>query len=638
MDAQHSSPSVTARRLARVYSAMLQAGDVQAARESIADAFSVLVRCDQVVVYDADERQDTLVPTVRRGRRGDGPGTCHSLPLVVRDAVRGVVELVRDAGTPPFTDEEIELATALAEAAAHTLESAGTRQLLELLSQTDALTGLYNHRHFYDRLEGELARARRSAQPVALIALDIDDFKRVNDVYGHGAGDAVLVGVARVLRSAVRVSDVVCRVGGDELAVIMPDCDGAGALAFAARLTDQLRATPFPDAGIVTVSVGIATGPLHATSPRSLFRSADGALRTAKARGKDRAVLFEGDAAVELPGAGSRELRSLSHMKMLQSLALRLNALRDPDEIGAAIVDELRGLLHYHSCRVYVSEEGRLALAAAGSAGCPRCDIAAEELGASDGGEAVAGAVATRRSRLLVRDGRCCDGAESIAVVPFTHGFDALGAVEIVKLGDASLDADDVRLLEVLAGHASVALVNAHLYGELRREAEHARALVRFGDRLSAAGTLDDLLDRTVEGIAAETHARRASLWLPPHPAAPAELCATWGYGHHGLDPAADPELATTAGVVADTGPTLDPVEPLPVGLCAAGGTGLRATLALAPLALGDGRVGVIALVVSDAGLAAGQLRLLSGLAGSARLALAKAIELDELRRTRHAA
>ena len=129
---------------------------------------------------------------------------------------------------------------------------------------------------------------------------DLDDFKRVNDVYGHGAGDQLLIQLARLARETVRGSDVVCRIGGEEFGVIMPSCDAGDALGLAARLTERLREVEFEPAGRMTVSIGISQGPQHAMNPRELIACAEAAMMTAKARGKNQTVLYD-DGATERP-------------------------------------------------------------------------------------------------------------------------------------------------------------------------------------------------------------------------------------------------------------------------------------------------------------------------------------------------
>ena len=121
------------------------------------------------------------------------------------------------------------------------MDNAHIRMRLEHLAQTDSLTGLYNHRYFHERLRAELTRASRFRDSIAVLMLDLDDFKRVNDIHGHSAGDQLLVQVARVAEETVRASDIACRIGGEEFAVIMPSCDARGGARLAARLTSDLR-------------------------------------------------------------------------------------------------------------------------------------------------------------------------------------------------------------------------------------------------------------------------------------------------------------------------------------------------------------------------------------------------------------
>ena len=123
-----------------------------------------------------------------------------------------------------------------------------------------------------------------------------------------------------------------------------------------------MESETFEPAGSLTLSIGIAQGPDHATNPRELVACAEAAMMTAKARGKNQAVLFD-EGRTERPAArlASRDdVRSIAHLKMLQSLAGKLNRLNDVREIGATIVNELRMLVDYHSCRVYVARRARI--------------------------------------------------------------------------------------------------------------------------------------------------------------------------------------------------------------------------------------------------------------------------------------
>ena len=162
---------------------------------------------------------------------------------------------------------------------------------LDALARTDPLTGLANRRAFLEHAQAFLSAAARSGAPLALLLLDIDRFKAVNDRFGHGAGDAVLRAVAAALRGAIRVEDLPVRWGGEEFAVLLPGTDLPAAVALAERLRAAVRdGVPHPAGGRVTVSIGAARlglGPPDAALDAAL-RIADAALYRAKASGRDR--------------------------------------------------------------------------------------------------------------------------------------------------------------------------------------------------------------------------------------------------------------------------------------------------------------------------------------------------------------
>src|SRR5206468_11500391 len=126
----------------------------------------------------------------------------------------------------------------------------------------------------------ELMRASVDHDTVALVMIDLDDFKKVNDVYGHGIGDQLLLQVADVFRSSVRTTDVVCRVGGEEFAIIVPSGDLESTLGLAERLGESIGRLEVEAAGRLTVSTGVAVGPEHAANPRELVACAEAAMMT----------------------------------------------------------------------------------------------------------------------------------------------------------------------------------------------------------------------------------------------------------------------------------------------------------------------------------------------------------------------
>jgi diguanylate cyclase (GGDEF)-like protein len=169
-------------------------------------------------------------------------------------------------------------------------------EVLEQLSFTDGLTQLHNHRYFQDRLRVEAKRCDRSNESLALLLIDIDDFKRLNDRNGHAAGDEVLRRVATILNDSVREIDLPARYGGEEFAVLAPRTSEKGALAIAEKLRASVSQAAFPGAEAsasqkvqVTVSIGVS---LYGGDVKRFFNEADRALYRAKAEGKDCVVFY----------------------------------------------------------------------------------------------------------------------------------------------------------------------------------------------------------------------------------------------------------------------------------------------------------------------------------------------------------
>jgi diguanylate cyclase (GGDEF)-like protein/PAS domain S-box-containing protein len=229
-----------------------------------------------------------------------GPGDYLCIPLVSFDQTLGVLHLgaAGDGGGQPIEGADEALATTMTGSVASCLSSLRLRQVLESQATRDSLTGLFNRRHMEQVVSRELKRAARYGRPVGFALLDIDDFKGFNDTYGHDAADSLLRDLARLLERTVRTEDVVCRYGGDEVALVLPDTPPEGCAAKAdalraavARMKPRHLGGTLPS---VTVQVGTSAYPDDGDDFVSLFRAADSALLRAK--GERRASLGQGSA------------------------------------------------------------------------------------------------------------------------------------------------------------------------------------------------------------------------------------------------------------------------------------------------------------------------------------------------------
>jgi diguanylate cyclase (GGDEF)-like protein len=209
----------------------------------------------------------------------------------------GVISIARRGGR--FSRSEEELLEYLAAQAAVSIENSDMHQTVQRQAITDELTGLANVRQFHGSLRNELERARRFESPLGLVMLDIDNFKRVNDTYGHQQGDVVLASVAGALRDLSRDIDEPARYGGEEMAVILPQTDAEGAAQLAERMreaVEELRVPRVDGEGhlVVTASFGVAAIPYSASDQEALIAAADAALYRAKRGGKNRVEVADG--------------------------------------------------------------------------------------------------------------------------------------------------------------------------------------------------------------------------------------------------------------------------------------------------------------------------------------------------------
>lgn len=244
-------------------------------------------------------RVDDVVKDPRFGGLPEGHPSVRNLlgvPLILEDKVVGELLVANKEGGTAFTRDDEDLLRILAYQSAAALENARLHTKTMELATTDALTGLTNRRVFDGRLCAEVDRAGRYQHPLSVLMLDIDHFKRVNDTYGHPAGDAVLQGLAGLLVKQVRTVDLAARHGGEEFVVLLPETDGGRAKGVGERIRKAVAGTPFllPDGKEipVTVSIGVACYPACGGSAPELFERADQALYIAKQAGRNRVCLY----------------------------------------------------------------------------------------------------------------------------------------------------------------------------------------------------------------------------------------------------------------------------------------------------------------------------------------------------------
>jgi diguanylate cyclase (GGDEF)-like protein len=252
----------------------------------------------EVAIIDADD------PAADAGEvalmREAGNRGLVMLPLVAKDQSIGLVELF--SKTPVrWTDQRLQLARTMANEAAMALENARLYEDARNLADRDPLTGFYNHRFLHERLGEEVVRAQRARRPLSVLMLDLDDFKLVNDTFGHLFGDRVLTWTAELIRSTLRGSDIPARYGGDEFAIILPETDHEEARRAAERILEAFRERAFvgEQRGPVPISasIGVASYPQHGRTPTELIAAADRALYTVKRDGGHDAAVAADAAA-----------------------------------------------------------------------------------------------------------------------------------------------------------------------------------------------------------------------------------------------------------------------------------------------------------------------------------------------------
>lgn len=235
------------------------------------------------------------------------PDDARSLMVAMRASgtMVGVLYLIRSHG-PPLVDDDRKLAELVATEAAAAIHNARLYEQTQRLAVTDPLTGLSNHRYFRDALALEIARASRLGYAVGLLMVDVDNFKRVNDTFGHPVGDEVLKDIAGVLRSNLRQTDVAARYGGEEFVIVLPGLGARGVRAVGEKLRRAVQTLkPLTVTGLPPMHVSISIGGVSAAPPdldaSEMIRIADAALYTAKRQGRNAVCVGADELADDQP-------------------------------------------------------------------------------------------------------------------------------------------------------------------------------------------------------------------------------------------------------------------------------------------------------------------------------------------------
>jgi len=249
-----------------------------------------------ILVGDIDTHKQPIIRKSQRAFAGNyKTGNCAIAPLICQDRVVGVLNLADKVKGDSFNSEDIALIELFSQLVGASIGNIKLFEKIQRQATTDGLTGLANHKTFYEILEKELWRSRRYGGQISLIMVDIDNLKKINDAYGHRAGDKVIREVSRRIRECIRQIDTAARYGGDEFAVILPNTSLSDATVVAERMVDAVANSPTTlKKEQISLSISVGLGQYDAdTNPEDITSRSDEALYKAKQAGKNTVRIFE---------------------------------------------------------------------------------------------------------------------------------------------------------------------------------------------------------------------------------------------------------------------------------------------------------------------------------------------------------
>jgi diguanylate cyclase (GGDEF)-like protein len=249
-----------------------------------------------ILVGDIDTHKKPIIKKSQRAFAGNyKTNNCAIAPLICQDRVVGVLNLADKIENGSFDPEDIALIELFSQLVGASIGNIKLFEKIQRQATTDGLTGLANHKTFYEILERELWRSRRYGGQISLIMIDIDNLKKINDTYGHRAGDKVIREVSRKIKDCIRQIDTAARYGGDEFAVILPNTSLTEAVVVAERMVDVVAHSPATwKKEQIALSISVGLGQYDAdTNPQDITSGSDRALYTAKQEGKNTVRIFE---------------------------------------------------------------------------------------------------------------------------------------------------------------------------------------------------------------------------------------------------------------------------------------------------------------------------------------------------------
>jgi diguanylate cyclase (GGDEF)-like protein len=255
------------------------------------------VRSKQLIlVEDIDTHKKPVIKKSQRAFAGNyKTNNCAIDPLVCQDMVVGVLNLADKVGGDRFSAGDIALIELFSQLIGASIGNIKLFEKIQRQATTDGLTGLVNHKTFYEILEKELLRSRRYGGLISLIMVDVDNLKKINDTYGHRAGDKVIREIGRKIKECIRQIDTAARYGGDEFAVILPNTSLGDATIVAQRMVNAVASSPATwKRDLIPLSISVGLGQYDAdTHPEDITSRSDQALYSAKKAGKNTVRIFE---------------------------------------------------------------------------------------------------------------------------------------------------------------------------------------------------------------------------------------------------------------------------------------------------------------------------------------------------------